>query len=164
MCVLEGLEIANAVVSAFRAVDIYQDVQETKRQSEIETKTLIAEAKTLKEQAAIERQEGIEKARKQKLTSILNMQKEKTLFASNNILATSQTALNIFDDEKLNGELTALNTIKESEDRSNKYLQTANDYYKKASLTSFKGKQAYQEAMFNNIGGSIISLASTLGD
>ena len=164
MCVLEGLNVAQAVVSAFRVVDIFQDARAIKVQSEAESKALIEDAKTAKKQAAVERQEGIEESRRQKLSSILNMQKEKTLFASNNIATTSQTALNIFDDQKLNGELSALNTISESEKRSDKYLQTANDYYKQASLTSLKGKQAYKNTLFKGIGGEVISFASTLGD
>ena len=156
MCVLDGLDVASAVVSAFRTVEIYQEVQQTKAQSKVEANALVNEAKTAKLQAAVERQEGIEEARRQRLSSILNMSKEKTLFASNNIATNSQTALNVFDDEKLNGELTALNTIKESEKSSDKYLDMANDYYKKASLVSFNSKQKQKE-FYKELGGSFLS-------
>lgn len=162
MCVYEFLEVANIAVSVVRAVDIYQDAQETKAQSEIDSKQAISEAKNLEKQAGIERQEGIETARRKKLTSILNMAQEKTIFASNNIMTTSQTALNVINDENLNGELTALNTIQEAEKRSDKYLKSADEYYKKASLSLFKGKQAYQNA-FKDISNEVGSLATSLG-
>ena len=97
MCVLEGLEVANAVVSAFRAVDIYQDVQKTKAQNKIEIDALIDDAKTAKIQAAVERQEGIEESRRQKLSSIVNMSKEKTLFASNNITQSNSNPFARYD-------------------------------------------------------------------
>ena len=160
MCVVTGLAIAQVAVSA---INSYQQANALKYQSEIEAKSLIEKGKIAERNAAIERQEGIEEARNQKLSSILNMQKEKTLFASNNILTSSQTSINVFDSEKIGGELNALNTIKKADGRSDKYLQTANDYYQKASLTLFKGKQEYKNALSKNIGGTVISLASKLG-
>jgi tellurite resistance protein len=156
MCVYEAADVVRGVVEVFRAVDTYQEVQQTKEQGKVETKSLIDEAKVAKNQAAVERQEGIEEARRQKLSAILNMSKEKTLFASNNIATTSQTALNIFDNEKLNGELTALNTIEKSEESSNKYLQMANDYYKKANLVSLNSKKKQVE-LYRGMGKSFLS-------
>ena len=91
MCVYETADVVRGVIEVFRAVEIYQEVQTTKVQGKMEAKSLLEEAKTAKKQAAVERQEGVENARRQKLSSILNMAKEKTLFASNNIATTSQT-------------------------------------------------------------------------
>ena len=163
MCVYEAADIVRGAIEVFRAVDMYQEVQETKAQSEIETRTFISEAKTVERQAAVERQEGIEESRRQKLSSILNMQKEKTMFAANNIATTSQTTLNILGDENLNGELMALNTLEEAENRSDNYLSKAKDYYNKASLSSFKGKQAYKKALLKNLEGEAAMLVSNLG-
>lgn len=157
MCVYEAADVVRGVIEVFRAVEIYQEVQTTKVQGKMEAQTLLEEAKTVKKQAAVERQEGVENARRQKLSSILNMAKEKTLFASNNISTTSQTALNVFDDEKLNGELTALNTIKKSEETSDKYIKMANDYYKKASLVSLNSKQK-QRDLYKEMTGSFLSV------
>lgn len=159
MCVYEVADVVRGAIEIFRAVEIYQEVQATKTQGKMDAGSLLKEAETAKKQAAVEKQEGVEEARRQKLSSILNMAQEKTLFASNNIATSSQTALNVLSDEKLNGELTALNTIKKADERSDKYIEMANDYYKKASLVSFNSKQKQKE-LYKEMGNSVLS---TLG-
>lgn len=157
MCVYEVADVVRGAIEIFRAVEIYQEVQATKTQGKMDAGSLLKEAETAKKQAAVEKQEGVEEARRQKLSSILNMAQEKTLFASNNIATSSQTALNVLSDEKLNGELTALNTIKKADERSDKYIEMANDYYKKASLVSFNSKQKQKE-LYKEMGNSVLSM------
>lgn len=161
MCVYEGLEIANAIITAYRTVDVYQESKAIRLQNEMEAEAFMKEAKIAKDQAAVERQEGLEESRRQKLLSILDMQKEKAFFASNNIMTTSETALNVMESEKLNGELMALNTLKEAEKNSDKYLAMANDYYEKASLSTFNAKQT-KRTMFKELGKEAFSFASSL--
>lgn len=163
MCVITGVGVATAVATAFKAVEFFQDTQIAKAQSEFEAKEQIRQAKIAENQAVVERQEGIEEARRQKLSSILNMQKEKTIFASGNIATTSQTALNIYEEEETSGELTALNTLKKSESVSDNYLLKANDYYRKASLNSFKAKQTYKNTLMKNVVGDVTTFSSQLG-
>ena len=77
------------------------------------------------------------------------MGKVKSKIASGNIALSSQTALNLVDDEKLNGELSALNTLKVSQRRSDAYLQQTGQYYSNAQLNSFNNKNNYKNNLFS---------------
>ena len=114
-----------------------------------QTNALITQAKKAEENAAIARQEGLEDARQKKLKSILNMSEQKANIAASNLNVGSQTSLNIVDDEKLNGELEALTTMRDANKRSDSYLETANNLYNKASLTSLKSKINFNKKLFN---------------
>lgn len=139
------LDIAQAVASvAFTAVEI-QHARTQKAESEYRANLLRKDAKTAKDNAINERQEGIEDARKQRLQAILNMGEEKTNIAAGNISMSSQTALDILDDEKLNGELNALTTLKKSEERASNYMRQSDRYYSNAALLSFNAKQTYRQ-------------------
>ena len=66
-----------------------------------------------------------------------------TIIAAGNLGVTSQTSLNIVDDEKLNGELDALTTLKTAEQKYATYIDKANQYYANAELSATKAKNAY---------------------
>lgn len=136
---------ANLVVAA---VEI-KEIQTQKAESEYQTEFLTKQAKKAEKDAAYVRQEGIEEARRKRLQSILNMGEEKTNLAAGNIGLSSQMAINIVDDEKLNGELDALTTLKDSEREAQKYMDRAEQYYAQAGLTSFRSKNRYANGLFS---------------
>ena len=130
---------ANLVVAA---VEI-KEIQTQKAESEYQTELYTKQAKKAEKDAAYVRQEGIEEARRKRLQSILNMGEEKTSLAAGNIGLSSQLAINIIDDKKLNGELDALTTLKDSEREAQKYMDSAEQYYSQAGLSSFKSSRTY---------------------
>ena len=136
---------ANLVVAA---VEI-KEIQTQKAESEYQTELYTKQAKKAEKDAAYVRQEGIEEARRKRLQSILNMGEEKTNLAAGNIGLSSQMAINIVDDEKLNGELDALTTLKDSEREAQQYMDRAEQYYEKAGLASFRSNNRYANGLFS---------------
>lgn len=153
MCTLFNVAAtaANLIVTAVEVKEAYDTKKEAKYQANVLTK----QAEKAKIDAANERQDGIEEARRKRLKSILNMGKEKTTMAAGNISLNSQTALNVVDDEKLNGELDALITLKDSEKRADKYMEKADDLYSDAALTSFKAKKAFSNSVMNSFSNTL---------
>ena len=94
------------------------------------------------------RQEGIEKARREKLNAILNMNNIKTKAAASNLSLASESVMNMIDDEKIKGENNALSTLNNSENRSKKYINMANSYYQNASLNSLYVKKNYGKGLY----------------
>ncbi len=155
MCgVIEAIDatttVANLIISAS---EIYQ-AGTSKAESEFQADQLVRQAKNAEQNAAYERQEGIEEARRQRLQAILNMGEQKTNIASGNIALSSEMALNLVEDEKLNGELDALTTLKESERRAESYMQSAQKYYEDAALVSFKAKNAFTSTLLKQFGNT----------
>ncbi len=131
MCVDPATAI-NLAVTATSVVSAVANAQSQDNESSL----LRKQAQNAKNEAAVERQEGLEEARKTRLKAILQMGDTKTQLAAGNIATTAGTALNALDTDKLNGDIEALSTIKSSENRAKKYLSQADLYYEKASLSN----------------------------
>lgn len=148
-----GIQSLDAISSAINIVATVADVHASfveRQTSKNETNAIIHQAKVAERNAAIERQEGIEDARQKKLNAILNMSEQKANIASSNLATTSETALNIMDDEKLNGEIEALATINESTRRSDNYLESAKKYYNQAAMHSFNSKMKFHKKLITS--------------
>lgn len=143
MCIYEAAEAINAIVNVVNAVVQVQEARQDKAESEYNAKMYNSQAKKAENMATTELQTGIEDARRQKLNAILNASEEQAVIASGNISVSSQTSLNIADDEKLNGELNALTTMKTAQQRYASYIDKANQYYANAELSKMKAKNAY---------------------
>lgn len=142
MCTIASIIYAVGTVAT--AVTSAKSAYNQKVIGDYQTKLITNEAKIAENNAKYELQEGIEESRRKKLQSILNMGEQKSNIAAGNIALSSQTAINILDDEKLNGELDALNTLKSSEHRAESYFQQADKLYANAGLNSFRNKQNYK--------------------
>ncbi len=154
MCTVEM-----ALIGAFTALQTVKNIQNTNYdnvRTKYKNQILSLNAKQSLANAAYERQEGIEQARQKKLNYILNMGKEASKFAAGNIALSSQTAINAIDDYKLNGELDALNTIKNSEKRAQSYERQAQQYYQNAALNTFNNKLNRKNNLFS-IGSNLLN-------
>jgi hypothetical protein len=137
MCTDNYADIANLVLDVvFTAVEV-KEIHDDRKVAKQEVQTLVNKAHKAENEAIYERQEGIEEARRKKLKSILSMGEQQTKIAANNISLSSDMAINLVDDEKLNGELEALNTLKSSEHKAENYMSQAKEYYDNASLKAF---------------------------
>lgn len=153
-------DITKAVVDTVRVAVEVKKAVENKKEAKYQTELIRTEAKKARQDATYERQEGIEEARRKKLQAILNMGEEKTALASGNIALSSATALNIVDDEKQNGELDALLTLKSSEKKAENYMYQSQKYYANAALNSFKAKNGF----INSVFGSSLKLTGKLAE
>ncbi len=144
MCVIEAIDIASSVLST--AVNI--------KKAKDQTGAMVQQAQVLRDNAAIERQTGLEEARKIKLKSILKMGEVKAQSAAGNIATSSGTTLNAIDTEKLNGDMEALSTVKRSERNAKKYISQSDLLLKKARMNN--------ENMYLNAATGMLSLTGKL--
>ncbi len=153
MC--ELITIATATAGVLSAVSGIYSAKSQKAAAEYQADLTVQQAEKAEKDAAYERQTGIEEARNQRLQAILDMGDEKAAFAAGNIAVSSQTALNAVDDARLNGELEALTTLRESERTADNYIFQAEQLYANAGLTSFNAKQNYISSSINALSSSI---------
>ena len=144
---MEVYDIVNLVIGLIGDLFKIKKTVEAKNEAEYQTEILKTEAKQAEEQAAEERQSGIEEARRTRLKTILNMSEIKTDVASSNVLLSSPTAINLIADEKLNGELDALITLKDSEKKAESYLRQSQKYYQNAALKSYSGMNNFVNSL-----------------
>lgn len=122
------------------------------------------DAKQSLQDAADERQSGLEESRRKRLQSILNMEKEKANIAAGNIALSSSTARNIISDEKEKGELDALLTINSSEKSAQNYTRQSKKYYQNASLLSAKSKNKLFNSLVTSFANHEQYAAGTIGN
>ncbi len=138
MCVVTSTVAATvipAIISAVSSAAIgIKQAMNTSAIQKFQAEQNIRQAKIAERNAVYERQEGIEDAREQKLKSIQNIGRQKTLIASGNIMTSSATAINVFEDEKLSGEIDALKLIDTSEKRARAYTDSAQNQYANAAI------------------------------
>ncbi len=125
MCVVETAEITSAILQNIL------NVKKTENQIEAYNN----QAKALSDNAAMERQAGLEEARKIRLKTILQMGNTQAKSAAGNIVSNSGTALDVLDTTKMNGDIEALSVVKNSEIRAKKYISQSDLYLKKARMT-----------------------------
>lgn len=155
MCTLTAAAVTIAAANFGLKI---KEAFEAKGESDYQKNILMNQAKQAQNDAAYERQEGIEESRRKKLQSILKMGDEKAAMASGNIALSSSTALNVVDNEKMSGELDSLSILKSSEKSAKNYMRQSRKYYEQASLTSFRGKKNF----VNSLLGSTIGLGSDI--
>ncbi len=131
MCTIAA-EVVNAAAQV--AVAVFQEKQKADTRA-AQTEISLKQAKIAENKAGFARQDGIENARQKKLQAILSMARDKSKLASNNISLSSGSALNLYEDEKQNADLSALNILDSAERQSQSYLQTADNIYFKLSNT-----------------------------
>lgn len=149
-----GIQPIDAISSAVNIVATVADVHASfveRQTAKNETNEIIHQAKVAERNAALERQEGIEEARQKKLNAILNMSEQKANIAASNLSTTSETSLNIIDDEKMNGDIEALSTMKEATRRSDNYLESAKKYYHQAAMHSFNSKMKFHKKLITSV-------------
>lgn len=120
-------------------------------------------AKIANQNAANERQSGLEEARLQRMKTVQNIGAQQAAMASNGIDITSGTALDTIEDTATAGELDALMTMYNSERTAINYEQQASNFNNQANLDSIAGQNARKAGTINSISYGLNSLAG-LGD
>ena len=146
--------VSSVVIGLKQAAD-YSSIQKYQAEQNI------VQAKIAERNAVYERQEGIEDAREKRLNAIKNIGTKMAVTASGNIMTSSETALNIFDDEKLSGEIDALKQIDSSEKRAQSYMDSAQYYYANAALKTYQSNNTIKNGLMYqsfNLGGNLTKL------
>ena len=162
MCVYEATEIINAISSVVQTVVKVQEIRIEKAENEYNAQMMVSKAKRAENQAAYERQEGIEDARKQRLNAILTSADTKVEIASGNLGVSSMTSLNLLQDDKEEGERDAEKTLRTSEYKASNYIDSANNYYKQSALYTFRSKYVYRNDLFDAYSKGAIGVAKSI--
>ena len=73
----------------------------------------------------------------------------RTNAAAGNLASSSDTVLNLLQDNIQEGNLNASDTLKKSERQAKQYISSANNFYQNAALNSMKVKQNYKNGLFS---------------
>ena len=162
MCVITStiataaIAIATAAAAATSTAVTLSQVSAQKKSAAYQLEQNKKEAKNLEMQAAYERQEGVETARRQKISAILNMADDKAKMAGNNISMSSDTVLNLERDVKINSELNALTTLQNSEQKAQNLLDKRNSLYHNTTLIAFNSK-LNTKTTYNQLGNNMLN-------
>ena len=140
MCIVTStIMAATTMLTAVASTAIgIKSASDTSKIQEFQAMQDIEQAKIAERNAIYERQEGIESARQRRLDAIQKVGTQQAIISSGNIMTSSATALNLFNDETLSGEIDALNLIDASEQKAEKYVESAQKLYANAGLKNFK--------------------------
>lgn len=112
-------------------------------------------AKIANNNAAQERQSGLEEARLQRMKTLQNIGSQQAAMAGNGIDITSGTALDTIEDTAQFGELDALMIEYNSEKTALNFEQQANNFANQANLDRLAGRNAATEGKMNAISSGL---------
>lgn len=118
-------------------------------------------ARIAENNAAVERQQGIEEARLQRIKTAQAIGSQKTAMAANGVDVTQGTALDVIEDTATMGELDALQTRYNYERKALSYEATANNFSNQANLDIIAGKNARTAGTYGAISSGLAGLSKT---
>lgn len=114
-------------------------------------------AKIAEQNAAEERQTGIEEARLQRIKTLQAIGEQQTAMAANGMDVTQGTSLDIISDTAAMGELDALQIEHNYEKRALQYERQAGNYINQSNLDRIAGKNAYTAGQYGLVEGGLNS-------
>jgi len=148
--------IASAAAST--AIGITSSVQQGKQQEayyNYQAQVAEENAKIAQSNAALERQQGIEESRLQRIKTAQAVGSQQTAMAANGVDVTQGTALDVIEDTAAMGELDALQTRYNYERKAIQYEQQANNFTNQSNLDIIAGQNAYSAGKMNALAGGI---------
>ncbi len=163
--------IANVALAASAIAGVAGSVmsaQAAKKQGEAQQAMYNYQAKVAQENsqiaktnAAMERQQGIEESRLQRIKVLQAIGSQQTAMAANGVDITQGTALDVIEDTAAMGELDSLQTRYNYERKALAYEQEANNYTHQANLDIIAGQNAYKAGNINAMATGLSGLART---
>lgn len=144
------VSIVTAIAST--AISVTSSVQQAnaqQAQAEYEAQVNMQNAKIAQENAAQERQTGIEEARLQRMKTLQAVGSQQAAMAANGVDISQGTSLDIVEDTAAMGELDALQLQYNYEKKALAYEQQANNFTNQANLDYISGQNAYKSGMMN---------------
>lgn len=171
MCIISTtlgtvLGVVSAVVgiasaAASTAIGITSAVQQgQQQQAYYNYQAQVAEenAKIAQSNAALERQQGIEESRLQRIKTAQAVGSQQTAMAANGVDVTQGTALDVIEDTAAMGELDALQTRYNYERKAIQYEQQANNFTNQSNLDIIAGQNAYSAGNMNALAAGVSGL------
>lgn len=163
--------IANVALAASAIAGVagsYMSAQAAKQQGEAQqamynyqAKIAQENSKIAKTQAGLERQQGIEESRLQRMKVLQAIGSQQTAMAANGVDVTQGTALDVIEDTAAMGELDALQTRYNYERKAIAYEVEANNYSNQANLDIIAGQNAYKAGKTNALATGLSGIAKT---
>lgn len=150
-------EVAKAV---FTVTTTVQKSNAKKAEYEYKAKVAKNNAEIAEQNAAQERQSGLEEARLQRIKTLQTIGSQQAGIAANGIDITSGTALDTIEDSATMGELDALMIEYNAERKAQNYEQTAQNYNNEANLDLIAAKNAKKEGTLSAWGTAASGVAN----
>ena len=144
--------IAGGAVAAVGAV---QEGKAKKAEYTYQAKVAEENAKIAQENANVQRQQGIEEARLQRIKTASVIGSQKTAMAANGVDITQGTAVDVISDTAAMGELDALQTQYNYESKARAYETEAGNFINQSRLDMLAGQNAYSAGKINAISQGI---------
>ena len=161
---ISGFAIASAVLTAISTaigtVGAIQQGKATKAQYEYQAKVAQKNAKIAEDNAANERQSGLEESRLQRMKVLSQIGSQQAAMAANGIDITSGTALDTIEDTAQMGELDALMIQYNSERTAQNFDAEANNFKNQANLDKLAARNVSTGSKLNALGTAVSGLAS----
>lgn len=118
--------------------------------------------KIANENAAMERQTGLEEARRQRIKTLQAIGEQTTSLAANGLDVGFGTSLDIIEDTAMMGELDALMIETQAERTARNYEIQANNFANEANLSSYAARNARSAGTTNAIATGLGGLGKSL--
>lgn len=105
--------------------------------------------------AAMERQSGLEEARRQRIATLQAVGKQQVSLAANGVDVGYGTSLDIIEDTSMLGELDALMIEYDSEKKARNYEIEANNFANETNLANFSSRNARTAGNINAAAGGL---------
>lgn len=112
------------------------------------------------ENAAMERQEGLEEARRQRMAMLQEIGKQQVGLAANGVDVNFGTSLDMIEDTAMLGELDALTIEYNAEKRARNYDLQAYNYANESNLAMYEARNARTAGNMGAIAGGLKTVGS----
>ena len=144
--------VAGSVVSGIAS---YQQGKQQKAMYNYQAQVAQENAKIAENNAKMERQQGIEEARLQRMKTLQHVGSQQTAMAANGIDVTQGTPLDVIEDTAAMGELDALQTRYNYERKALSYEAQADNFSNQANLDVIAGRNAYSAGKMNALASGL---------
>lgn len=163
---ISALVVSVVAAVASTAMSVTSAVQQGKaaeKQANYQAAVNRNNAQIAQNNANMERQQGIEDARLQRMKTLQKIGTQQAGMAANGLDITQGTALDVIEDTAAIGELDAMTAQFNQERKAQAYESQAGNFLNQANLDVFAGKNAYQAGMMNAVGAGFSGLSSAAG-
>ena len=162
--IIAGTAAAVTVASAaLGAVSSYSQGKSQQAMYNYQAQVAQQNAKIANNNAAMERQTGIEEARMQRIKTLQAVGSQQAAMAANGMDITQGTSLDIIEDTSAMGELDALQIQTNYERKALSYEQQANNFSNEANMDVIAGKNAYRRGVINAAATGLNGVGKTVG-
>ena len=151
--------IAGVAGGVVGGISSYQQGKQQQAYYNYQAQVAEENAKIANSNAALERQQGIEEARLQRIKTAQAIGSQQTAMAANGVDVTQGTALDVIEDTAAMGELDALQTRYNYERKAIQYEQQANNFQSQSNLDIIAGQNAYSAGKMNALASGIDGVA-----